>query len=159
MTEHTLSSYNFGYSVQKLICDEINADENISALNLYALSENQLDLEYEIKKNLTKQGCCILVMTPKIKLQGRDINSNAYAFDELTIQIVENVVVNRASNKQKTATALDLGCYFAEFMTGKNSPFGQGTFGLIDIQQGEDNGLIVVKTRFKTYLSQGTNYK
>ena len=58
--------------------------------------ENSKSVDYEIKKALGKQGVCGLVLTPKATFAGafQDVGL-AWQLDELEINIVESVTVNR----------------------------------------------------------------
>jgi hypothetical protein len=62
---------------------------------------------------LKKQGICLVVVTPELSYIGINSNDNTCAFDAInfTVQIVEYTAINRAKNKSKFATALDIGCY------------------------------------------------
>lgn len=63
------------------------------------LAENQRDIEYEVQKALAQQGLVTMVMTPKATYLG-DYNGvkNAWEIEELVIQTVENVPVNRGKS-------------------------------------------------------------
>lgn len=152
MSQNILSSYSTPTQVQKLIADTINISQELSCSGYQAVEENSQQIEYQIKNALQKQGMSIVVMTPKMSLQGNDKSSNVYAIDELQIMICEYVPVNRASTKTTYTTALDMGSYLAEYLAGRNSPLGYGALSFRDVEQGEDNGILVVKVNFATYV-------
>ena len=157
MSQNILSSYSTPTQVQKLIADTINISQELSGSGYQAVEENSQQIEFQIKNSLQKQGMSIVVMTPKMSLQGTDISSNVYAIDELQIMICEYVPVNRASTKTTYTTALDMGSYLAEYLAGRNSPLGYGALSFRDVEQGEDNGILVVKVNFATYVHGSYN--
>lgn len=80
--------------VQHYVADKLNADPQLSACPF--LVENRKDIDYEIKQALGKQGVVGLVMTPKATYIGSYMDvSLAWQIDELEIDVVENVTVNR----------------------------------------------------------------
>ena len=157
MSQNILSSYSTPTQVQKLIADTINISQELSGSGYQAVEENSQQIEFQIKNALKKQGMSIVVMTPKMSLQGNDKSSNVYAIDELQIMICEYVPVNRASTKTTYTTALDMGSYLAEYLAGRNSPLGYGALSFRDVEQGEDNGILVVKVNFATYVHGSYN--
>lgn len=152
MSNNILSSYSTPSQVQELICDTINISHELSGSGYSAIAENSQAIEFEIRNALQKQGMSIVVMTPKMSLQGNTLSGNVYAIDELQIMICEYVPVNRASTKANFTTALDMGSYLAEYLAGRNSPLGYGALSFRDVEQGEDNGILVVKVNFATYV-------
>ena len=152
MSNNILSSYSTPSQVQELICDTINMSRELSGSGYSAIAENSQVIEFEIRNALQKQGMSIVVMTPKMSLQGNTLSGNVYAIDELQIMICEYVPVNRASTKADFTTALDMGSYLAEYLAGRQSPLGYGALSFRDVEQGEDNGILVVKVNFATYV-------
>lgn len=148
-----LSANNVAYKVQRYICDGLNQSPELSSLGIEVFPENALDIEYQIKNALQKQGICTVVMTPKITNNGHNGKCNSYDMEEVIVQTVEYPPVNRAKNKEKSCTALDVGIYVQDYMTGPESPFGFGSFNSIGVEQGEDNNLIVVQSKFRTYVN------
>lgn len=81
--------------VQAYVADKLNADSQLSGLCPF-LVENKKDIDYEVKSALGKQGIVGLVMTPKATFAGKfEDMSIAWQIDELEVDIVENVSVNR----------------------------------------------------------------
>ena len=131
-------------SVQQEIADILNADATLSSVGF--LIENRWDIENEIQKNLKKIGVCGLVMTPTLTFQGisDDHKDIVYQCDNLTIQITEYVPINRAKNKTSCQTSQDIAIQVADVL-GSPSYANWQNFQVIDIQTGEDNGLLVSK--------------
>lgn len=98
----------------------------------------------------------IIVMTPKLKYQGQDQAGNVYFdFPELVIQCTEYVNINRAGNKEKFATALDIATFLQTWLGSLSEPVI--TFGQLcpnEVEQGEDQGLLVCTSKFKTFAGQ-----
>ena len=83
------------------ILDELQhyvADRLATNLSVYCpvIPENRRDIDYEIKSAMGKQGMCCIVMIPKATYAGSfEDKSLAWQIDELEIDVVENVSVNR----------------------------------------------------------------
>lgn len=106
--------------------------------------ENKKDLDYEIKSALGKQGIIGLVMTPKATFAGAyQDKSIAWQVDELEIDIIENVTVNRGkregyvSGQDASMRLFDVLCP----LSGDN----EGKFCPVSYEEGEDNNLLVNK--------------
>lgn len=81
--------------VQNFVVGKLSGDYQLSG-NCTFLAENRKDIEYEIKNKLGRQGIVGLVMTPKATYAGKyEDLFLAWQLDELEIDIVENVTVNR----------------------------------------------------------------
>ena len=148
-----LSSNNVALEVQQYIADGLNQSPELSVLGITVIPEDKLDIEYQIKTALQKQGICTIVMTPELDYIGHNGKNNAYELNEVTVQTVEYVPVNRAKNKEYATTALDVSQYVLKYMTAPDSPFGFGKFNAIGVDIGEDNGLLVSQAKFKTYVN------
>ena len=114
------------------------------------LSENSLDIEYQIREALNKQGLACLVMTPKATYQGHNGIQQTFTCDELTIQIVENPIINRARLKKaglEHGTCLDVAKQASDRLAGpQGGYFGQ--FTTKRIQESESGGLLVCTATF-----------
>lgn len=134
------------HQVQQLIADQLNSDEMLSAANVTFVAENSKDIDYEVQNALGRQGIVGLVMTPKADYIGITARGEvAYDLRDLTIQIVENVPVNRGL--PNSTTALDAAQRAQEILASPNFT----TFGVmnpVSIEQGEDSGLIVCQAKF-----------
>ena len=129
---------------QTQIANILNADSELSDVGF--IIENSKDIEYEIESRLKKQGICGIVMTPTLTFQGisDDHKDIVYECDNLTIQITEYVPINRAKNKLSCQTSQDIAIKVADVL-GSPSYTNWQNFQVVDIQTGEDNGLLVSK--------------
>ena len=119
-------------------------------------AEQSLDVDYNVKKSLASQGLAAVVMTPTLALLGHDGVTMAWQCDDLTLQIVENPIVNRARLKSaglSSGTALDVAEVAAECLAGpQGGHFGE--YSAKQVQTAEQNNLLVVKATFKTTCSR-----
>ena len=138
------SNNNLISQIQNEVCDILNKDYDLQGLDFIA--ENRFDIETEIQTRLKKQGVCCLVMTPTLTFQGisDDHKDIVYQCDNLTIQITEYVPINRAKNKTSCQTSQDIAIKVADVL-GSPSYANWQNFQVVDIQTGEDNGLLVSK--------------
>ena len=155
MSEQPLSAYNVFHELQQNICDIMNKSQVLKDANIEFIAENRLDIDYQIKESLKKQGMAAVVMTPNATYLGHNGTSEAYQLDDLTIQFVEYTPINRAKNKASVVTGLDLANYTSEILGGPNSVIGFGKLCPKGIEQGEDGGLLVTKLTFNTYIENG----
>lgn len=139
--------------VQIYVADRLNADSQLSGLCPF-IFENKKDIDYEIKSALGKQGVVGLVMTPKATFAGAyEDKSLAWQIDELEIDIIENVTVNRGK-KNGYVTGQDAAMRLFEVMcplTGEN----EGQFNAVSYEEGEDNNLLVNKCVLKCLVHGG----
>lgn len=141
------SNDNLISQIQNAVCDILNKDYELQGLDFIA--ENRFDIETEISTRLKKQGVCCLVMTPTLTFQGiSDTHTDIiYQIDNLTVQITEYVPINRAKNRTNVKTCQDIAIRVADVLGGPTTNNWQN-FQLVDIQTGEDNGLLVSKVTF-----------
>lgn len=139
-----LANNNLITQAQTQIAEILNADSDLSAIGF--LIENRFDIETEIQSRLKKQGICGIIMTPTLTFQGisNDHKDIVYQCDNLTIQITEYVPINRAKNKLSCQTSQDIAIKVADVL-GSPSYANWQNFQVVDIQTGEDNGLLVSK--------------
>lgn len=71
--------------LQDTICEKINEDTRISALGLVALAEDRLDIDFEIKQAMAKQGMCIVVMAQDATYQGWTGTSQVWTFESIVV--------------------------------------------------------------------------
>ena len=143
---------NLARNLQNIVRDYIS--EKMPDIKI--LSEDSKDVEFEIKNALGKQGLVTVVMTPKMTYIGHDGKDIVWQVDELTILTTEFVATNRASNKQSFVTGFDIAFQINDILAGPNAEIGFGRFCPIDIEQGEDNGLLVTKSRFSCTIQNIT---
>lgn len=118
-----LNQSNLFYDVQNAVVGILNADESLSAVNFFA--ENNKAIEEEIESALRRQGICGIVMVNDAVYQGRyQGEATVWQIDKLTVQVVENVPVNRANNNPKyVGTCQDVAYAAAEKLGGATSPY------------------------------------
>ena len=155
MSIRPLSSYNVCYQIQQDICDVMNQSPVLLSAGIEFIAEDRLDIDYQIKENLKKQGMACLVMSPSLQYIGHTGTSEAYQLDDLTIQFVEYTPINRAKNKASVITGLDLANYTSELLGGPNAVIGFGNLCPNRSEQGEDGGLLVTKLTFRTFIENG----
>ena len=138
--------------VQDFIADQLNTDPQLSALGIEFLPEHRLDIEYEIKNNLGKQGTVGIVNTLKGTYGGHNGSTNAWEI-EAEVDVLENPPVRRAQMKKmglsagSTADILD---WVQESLCAPSSPT-YGKFCAMSQELGEDRGIIVGRSIMKTF--------
>ena len=133
--------------VQHYVADKLNADPQLSACHFIA--ENRRDVEFEIKQALGKQGVVGLVMTPKATFAGAYMDTSlAWQLDELEIDIVENVTVNRGKKDGGYITGQDAAMRLFDVLCPLSGE-GEGKFCPVSLEEGEDGNLIVNKCILK----------
>ena len=141
--------------LQEQVCQILNSDSQLSAMATF-FAEQSLDIDYNVKKSLASQGLAAVVMTPTLALLGHDGATTSWQCDDLTLQIVENPIVNRARLKSaglSSGTALDVAEVAAECLAGpQGGHFGE--YSAKQVQTAEQNNLLVVKATFKTTCSR-----
>ena len=133
----------------------MNKSPVILSAGIEFIAEDRLDIDYQIKESLKKQGLAAVVMTPSLNYLGHNGNAEAYQLDDLTIQFVEYTPINRAKNRAVFCSGLDLANYTSELLGGPNAVIGFGKLCPNGIEQGEDGGLLVTKLTFRTYIENG----
>ena len=125
----------------------MNADSQLSGLCPF-IAENRKDVDYEIKAALGKQGVVGLVLTPRATFAGAyEDHSLVWQIDELEIDIVENVTVNRGK-KDGYVTGQDASMRLFDVLcplSGDN----EGQFNPVSYEEGEDGSLLVNKCVLK----------
>ena len=133
--------------VQHYVADKLNADPYLSACHFIA--ENRRDVEFEIKQALGKQGVVGLVMTPKATFAGAYMNTSlVWQLDELEIDIVENVLINRGKKDGGYITGQDAAMRLFDVLCPLSGE-GEGKFCPVSLEEGEDGSLIVNKCILK----------
>ena len=133
--------------VQHYVADKLNADPQLSACPF--LVENIKDIDYEIKNALGRQGIVGLVMTPKATFAGAYMDTSlAWQLDELEIDIVENVTVNRGKKNGGYITGQDAAMRLFDVLCPLSGE-GEGKFCPVSLEEGEDGNLIVNKCILK----------
>ena len=133
--------------VQRYVADKLNTDPQLSACPF--LVENRKDIDYEIKNALGRQGIVGLVMTPKATFAGAYMDTSlAWQLDELEIDIVENITVNRGKKDGGCITGQDAAMRLFNVLCPLSGE-GEGKFCPVSLEEGEDGNLIVNKCILK----------
>lgn len=117
------------------------------------LPENRRDLDYQIKKALGQQGIVGIIHTPRVIFNGKTSDNDiSWDVDQLEVDVIENVLVNRGkplsddviTSQDACMRVFDTLCPLSGDLNGMFSP---------DMyEEGEDNSLLVGKCTLKTYL-------
>lgn len=136
--------------LQRYICDYLN--DELSGTGVTILVEDSKNIEFEIQNALKKQGLAAICMTPTMTYLGKTSNGQTWQCSDLTLQFVEYVPINRAKNKASFVSGFDAAFKCQRMLAGPDAKCGFGKFCPVSIEQGEDNGLMVVKATFDTYF-------
>ena len=140
--------------IQEYVCEILNNNPDFKNWGIVFYPENALDIDFQIKNEMSKQGLACVVMTPTLNYQGHDALTQTFTLDDLTIQVVENTIINRARLKKEGkefGTALDVASKASDILAGPQSGhFGE--FTTKRIEQGEDGNLVVAKSVFGTTM-------
>lgn len=136
---------NIFYELQQQVVDILKEDTELSSVII--LAENRNDIEFEIQNALGNQGLVCVVMTVGANFIGNyEDEKLAFEVDELVIQVVENVTVNRG--RKNALTGQDVSVRILEWLSSPK--YGRnGMFNPINYEQGEDSNLLVNKCTFK----------
>ena len=145
---------NILYEVQNFLVEKLSSDSELSG-NCTFIAENKKDIEYEIKNALGRQGVCGIVMTPKALYAGKfEDQSLVWQLDELEIDIIENVTVNRGKKNGNYMTGQDIAMQMFNVLCPLSGE-SEGQFSPVSLEEGEDNGLLVNKCVFKCLVHGG----
>lgn len=135
------------FQAQAKVAELLNSCPDLSATPFWP--EDALDIEYQVRDALQKQGIACMVMTPRLDYQGRCGESTAWDMNSLELLAVENPQVNRA--REDAMTALDVAYKAVEWLAGPDSPT-RGMFTPVTIRQGEEQKRVVVTAELKALL-------
>ena len=142
--------------LQAEVAEILNGAAYIRDRGISVLSEDILDIDYQIKNALGKQGLVIVVNTLQATYIGHDGLVNAWQIDNLEIDVVENPSVWRPYLKKhgfEDGTTTDLLHMMAEILGGPQSGIF-GKFNPKSIEVGEDSQLVVGKLKLQTTVRQ-----
>lgn len=136
-------------TVQSAVADALNASTWMAANEVSWYYENSLDIDFQIRNALERQGLACCVLTPSLtftglakQYQGEDARGIAYDFDPLVLEIAENPIVNRA--REGAVTALDIAHEAAKALCNSDSAT-QSVFNLKTIEQNINESLLIVQ--------------
>lgn len=150
MANDLIDYKNLFGDIQQKVVDILKDDEWFSDRGITILSENILDIDFQIKNALGKQGCVIVVTTMQSTYVGHDGMVEEWQVDNLEVDCVENPIVHRGNLKKlgfEDGTTTDILYRIAERLGG---PQG-GHFGMFcpkSCEVGEDSQLVVGKAKF-----------
>ena len=142
--------------LQAEVASILNNSAYIKDRGIKVLSEDILDIDYQIKNALGKQGLVIIVNTLQATYIGHDGLVNAWQIDNLEVDVVENPAVWRQYLKKhhfEDGTTTDLLHMMAEILGGPQS-VRFGRFNPKSIEVGEDSSLVVGKLKLQTTVRQ-----
>ena len=142
--------------LQAEVAEILNGAAYIRDRGISVLSEDLLDIDYQIKNALCKQGLVIVVNTLQATYIGHDGLVNAWQIDNLEVDVVENPSVWRPYLKKHSfedGTTTDLLHMMAEILGGPQSGIF-GKFNPKSIEVGEDSALVVGKLKLQTTVRQ-----
>lgn len=129
------------------VANILSASPILSAVPI--LVENRRDIEFEIKNALGRQGIVCVVMCEKATFVGKyEDNSLAWQLDDLIVEFVENIPVNRYPEDKDYVTGQACGMEAFRCLCPLSGDY-EGQFQPVDYQHGEDSSLIVTKCKFK----------
>ena len=142
--------------LQAEVAEILNGAAYIKDRGISVLSEDLLDIDYQIRNALGKQGLVIVANTLQATYIGHDGLVNAWQIDNLEIDVVENPSVWRPYLKKhgfEDGTTTDLLHMMAEILGGPQSGIF-GRFNPKSIEVGEDSQLVVGKLKLQTTVRQ-----
>ena len=150
MANDLIDYKNLFGDIQQKVVDILQSDDWFSQRGITILSENLLDIDFQIKNALCKQGCVVVVTTMQATYAGHDGMVEEWQVDNLEVDCVENPIVHRGNLKKlgfEDGTTTDVLYRIAERLGG---PQG-GHFGMFcpkSCEVGEDSSLVVGKAKF-----------
>ena len=147
-----LQQDNLFFDVQQQVCKILNDVPELSAIDFFP--SNNKDLDTEITTSLRKQGVCGIVIVDEANFQGFDSGiDTAWQIDNLVVQIIENPIINRASNNTNfLGTCQDIGTKVSQVLGGIEYGHHQ-VFNLKTYEEGEENGLLTSKISFQCLVT------
>lgn len=132
--------------IQESLRDILNENVFFKNHDINILCENSKDIDYEIKKAISKVGCVCTINTPSLTYQGKLNNFEpSWKLNRITISFAEIPVTNRG--KANYATSLDSALVAAETLAEIN------TLNLVDINESDMGAYILVTVTFDSNLT------
>lgn len=118
-----------------------------------AIAENSLEVEFEVKSALAKQGIACIVAVPELEHQGN--NGNDLSWDAtISVEFIENPSINRARLKKQglmSGTAMDLALEAANTLCQPYS-YNFPKFGQMTISESTQDQHVLVELRLKSLV-------
>lgn len=140
------------WQAQEAVAKALNEDEVLSG-RVPIVSENQRDIDYQVKNALGRQGIIGITMTPKATYQGvTSKGEQVWDLRDFTVQFVENPVVNRTKpNADDVVTSLDAAARTLEVLGSPMFDFWS-QYCPNEIETGQDRGLLVTDATFSCQI-------
>ena len=146
---------NIVKELQEQTAKLLNDSAYLKALGVRFLAEDSLDIDFQLREAVLRQGLAAAVMTPRLSYVGRYEGRENVWQGRIELDLVENPTVWRAWLKKKglpEGTALDVAAFSQAWLGGSEGPV-PGEYCPVSVEQGEDNGLVVVKAMLDCYAS------
>lgn len=143
--------------VQRHAADILNSDSILSSWGVSALCESSLDIEFEVKSALAKQGLACIVMVQNATYSGvRSGYEQTFLFDRLVVQLAEQPTVRRAQLKKNglsSGTSPDVASRVFEVLGAFDENYKQ-EFCPQTMEEGVMSGLVVTNCAFTCQFSK-----
>ena len=156
MSSDTIEYKNIFSDLQAKVANILREDKWFVDHGVEILQENLLDIDFQIKNAMARQGCVVVVTTMKGTYIGHDSMVEDWQIDNLDIIVTENPAINRPRLKKlglEDGVATDIMYHIAERLGG---PQG-GHFGVFcpkSLEIGENANLLVGKATFQCTVRQ-----
>lgn len=143
-----ISNINTISEIQEAIVKELNQNVYFIEHEVPILFENSKTIDFDIKSAIGKIGTVVTVTTPSMSFGGKYGTDNTppyWTMEAATVVIAENPVLNRS--RANYSSALDTALQVAQTLNMVPS------FGLTNITQTSESGLILVTVQFKTNIA------
>lgn len=137
--------------VQDEVAERLRGSAQLSACQV--LVEDSRDVEFEIKNALGRQGLVLVVTTPKATFAGKlEDLSLAWQLDQLEVDCVENVPVNRGRLSGDFMTAQEAAMAVFDVLCPLEGG-DEGRIHPVSYEQGQDQGLLVSRCVLKCLVT------
>lgn len=128
MTPNPQADFNFpqnnaifrspAFRIEQTVCEALNADPVLSACGVLSLPLDSLNIEYEIKNAVSKQGIVGVVGIDELQYIGHN-GTDSFYDATINLQVTEQPTINRArASEGKTTKTVELTCFY-EGITGE----------------------------------------
>ena len=139
--------------IQDAIKQQLESNVYFKSHKITVLTENSLDIMFQIKNAIAKLGICCVVQTPTFEFYGKDADGHpVWTMPEFSVVVTEIPTINRA--RAGASTALDAALMVAETMNELGSEISLST-----ISQTETEGYVSVFVTFQSSAHFGYERK
>lgn len=137
--------------VQDEVAERLRGSAQLSACQI--LVEDSRNIDFEIKNALGRQGLVLVVTTPKATFAGKlEDLSLAWQLDQLEVDCVENVPVNRGRLSGDFMTAQEAAMAVFDVLCPLEGG-DEGRIHPVSYEQGQDQGLLVSRCVLKCLVT------